>query len=347
VPTVTRTTIPTTEPTLLPDPLDDAVSATSFFQWGLAFASQGEYKAARSEFEKSLARDPHNLETWYHLGVCDEALGYVDQARNVFAYVLQIDPTFTPATTTEGESALFLELSTLFLELQANMTPPDTFIEFEKIQSEWFTYFLMGALLVIVVLFASSFVVRQHYHKVPAPPVTTIHTPRQILSSETINAMADQAMEYFDGDRSVIVELLTIASELAAEGREGKHIGTAFILGDTERVLEYSRQLILNPFEGHTEENRCILSPHIHESIKELAQMDGAFIIRDDGVVVAAGRYITVDTSEVRIPGGFGTRHLSTAAITEATSALGVVVSESGGAIRIFAKGNIIASNKM
>jgi DNA integrity scanning protein DisA with diadenylate cyclase activity len=163
---------------------------------------------------------------------------------------------------------------------------------------------------------------------------------------EKINAMADGAMKFFDGDRNVVVELLTIASEIAAEGREGKHVGTAFILGDTERVLEYSRQLILNPFAGHIEEDRCILYPHIHESIKELAQMDGAFIIRDDGVVVAAGRYITVDTSEVRIPRGFGTRHVSTAAITDATDAIGIVVSESGGSIRVFAKGDIVASNK-
>ena len=339
VPTVTRTTVPTTIPTLPPEPLDASLSAISFYQWGLAFASQGEYKAARSEFEKSLARDPQNLETWYHLGVCDEVLGYADQARNAFAYVLQVDPMFTPGTTVGGESALFLEL-------QANVTSPDTPTEPEEIQPEWLTYFLMGALLVIVVLFASSLVARQYYHKVPVTPVATIHAPRQLLSPQKINAMADQAMKYFNGEREVIVELLTIASEIAAEGREGKHVGTAFIVGDTERVLECSRQLILNPFEGHTEENRCILSPHIHESIKELAQMDGAFIFRDDGVVVAAGRYITVDTSGVQIPGGFGTRHLSTAAITAATGAIGIVVSESGGSIRVFANGEIIASNK-
>ena len=349
VPTTTRTAIPTTAPTPLPDSLNDPGSAVSFFQWGLAFASQGEYKAARGEFEKSLARDPQNTETWYHLGRCDEALGYVDQARNAFTYVLQVDPMFVPSTNVGGESALFLEL-------QSNMTSPQIVIEPEVIQDQSFTYFLMGALLVIILLFVSTVIARQHYQKthppapviVPAPVIAPVivAAPRQLLSSEKINEMADQTMEYFDGDRKVVVELLTIASEIAAEGREGKHVGTAFILGDTDRVLENSRQLILNPFAGHDDEVTCILTPQFHESIKELAQMDGAFVIRDDGVVVSAGRYITVDTSGVKIPGGFGTRHVSTAAITDATDAIGIVVSESGGSIRIFANGEIIASTK-
>ncbi|MCL2460943.1 MAG: diadenylate cyclase [Euryarchaeota archaeon] len=340
VPSPTRTIVPTTEQTHLPASLDDSASATSFFQWGLAFLSQGEYKAAMSEFEKSLAREPQNLETWYYIGLCAEALGYMEQAYNAYVYILRVDPTFTPTKVVGGESALFLEL-------QANLPPYEHIGEtHEETLSDWRMSLLMGALLAIVAIFALSFITRQHYQKEPAAPANTVSAPRQMLSLEKINQMTDETMEYFDGERKVVVELLIIAAEIAVEGREGKHVGTAFILGDTERVLEYSRQLILNPFEGHTNESRSILTPQVHGSIKELAQTDGAFIISGDGVVVAAGRYITIDTSKVHIPAGFGTRHVSTAAITEATNAIGVVVSESGGFIRIFAKGTIITSSK-
>ena len=341
VPSPTRTIAPTTSPTQFPASLDDSASAASFFQWGLAFLSQGEYKAAMSEFEKSLARDPQSLETWYYIGLCAEALGYVEQAYNAYVYILQVDPTFTPARVVGGESALFLEL-------QANLPPYEHISEThdDEIPSDWLMSLLMGALLIIVAIFAFSFIVRQNYQREPAAPASTVSAPRQMLSLEKINQMADETMEHFDGERKVVVELLTIAAEIAVEGREGKHVGTAFILGDTERVLEYSRQLILNPFQGHTSESRSILTPQVHGSIEELAQTDGAFIISGDGVVVAAGRYITIDTSKVRIPAGFGTRHVSTAAITEATNAIGVVVSESGGFIRIFAKGTIITSSK-
>jgi len=341
VPSPIRTIASTVEPTLSPISLDDSASAASFFQWGLAFLSQGEYKAAMSEFEKSLARDPQNLETWYYIGLSAEALGYAEQAYNAYVYILQIDPRFTPTRSVGGDSALFSEL-------QGSLPSHDSSSEIhdEGTPSELLTYFLMGALLVIIAILAFSFIARQYYHKELAVPSTTVSTPRQLLSLEKINQMTDEAMEYFDGERKVVVELLIIAAEIAAEGREGKHVGTAFILGDTDRVLEYSRQLILNPFEGHTEESRCIFSPQIHGSIKELAQMDGAFIINEKGVVVAAGRYITIDTSDVRIPAGFGTRHVSTAAITAATDAVGIVVSESGGFIRVFAKGTIITSSK-
>ena len=44
--------------------------------------------------------------------------------------------------------------------------------------------------------------------------------------------------------------------------------------------------------------------------------MDGAFIVTGAGVVEAAGRYITVDVSQVNLPGGPGSRHSSVAGIT-------------------------------
>jgi DNA integrity scanning protein DisA with diadenylate cyclase activity len=329
--------VPTTEQTLISESLDD--SASAYFQWGLVFARRDEYKAALSEFEKSLARDPQNLDTWYYLGVCYEALRYEEKAYKAYAYVLQIDPTFVPVINVGGESILFPQI-------KANITLPDSVGEKNGgDQNDLVTSFLMGGLLVIIAILAFGYIVRQHHPKQSVLLGIAKVPQRAPISPEKINEMADITMKYFKGERKVIVELLTIASEIAYEGREGKHVGTTFVIGDTDEVLERSRPLILNPFEGHDEESRSIFDRSCHESIKEVAQMDGAFVIRSDGVVIAAGRYISIDTSEVHIPKGLGTRHVSTGAITKVTHAIGIVVSESGGAIRIFAGGAIITSN--
>jgi diadenylate cyclase len=134
----------------------------------------------------------------------------------------------------------------------------------------------------------------------------------------------------------------SISVELSREGREGKPIGTAFMLGDAQTVLEKSRQLILNPFEGHPASARSLTNPDLKETIKELAQLDGAFVVSGDGVVEAAGRYITIDTSQATVPKGLGTRHASVAGITQETKAVGIVVSQSGGRISIFKDGRIV-----
>ncbi len=137
-----------------------------------------------------------------------------------------------------------------------------------------------------------------------------------------------------------------IAIEISREGREGHAIGTALILGDSAKVMGGSRQLVLNPFEGHSREKRKITDPEIRDDIKEFAQLDGVFVVSADGVVEAAGRYITIDTGMVKLQRGLGTRHSSVAAITSVTKALGIVVSQSGGVIRLFKDGKMVATIK-
>ncbi len=145
-----------------------------------------------------------------------------------------------------------------------------------------------------------------------------------------------------DVDPAVLDSIIQIAVEIAREGREGQAVGTAFVVGDTTHVLDHSKQLILNPFQGHDETERQITDPGIRGHIKEFAQLDGAFIVTGTGMVEAAGRYITVDMSQVNLPGGMGSRHLSVASITRVTRSIGVVVSQSGGLISIFKGGKIV-----
>jgi len=129
--------------------------------------------------------------------------------------------------------------------------------------------------------------------------------------------------------------VMSLSLEFALEGREGRHIGTAFIIGDETNVLERSHQLLLNPFKGHARHTRLVTNSDNWETIKEFAQLDGIFVVSGDGVMCASGRYLDVDARSVTILQGLGGRHAASAAITAETDAVAVVVSASG-IIRVY-----------
>ncbi len=135
--------------------------------------------------------------------------------------------------------------------------------------------------------------------------------------------------------------LLTSALELATEGREGKPVGAIFVLGDQEEVLKFSHQMVINPFKGYPEEERHILDPKLRNTIKEFSSIDGAFVIRNDGVILAAGRHLDASGETIEIPKGLGSRHRAAAGITNVTRAIAVVISESTGEVRLFSRGKI------
>jgi len=134
----------------------------------------------------------------------------------------------------------------------------------------------------------------------------------------------------------VMSAVMSISFDIALTGREGKRVGAAFILGDSEEVMKRSHQIILNPYAGHDKAHRDILDKRNWESIKEFAQLDGIFVIDDTGFIHAAGRYLDVDGKNIDIEKGLGGRHVSAAAISRDTVAIAVTVSESGGIIRIY-----------
>ena len=136
--------------------------------------------------------------------------------------------------------------------------------------------------------------------------------------------------------------VLNLSIELADKGREGKAIGTIFVVGDHEKVMQLSRQMIMNPFKGYEEEERNILIPSLKETIREFSAMDGAFVIADDGTVLASGRYLGAAIDESALPRGLGSRHIAAAGITSLTKAIAFVISESSGDVRIFKDGKII-----
>ena len=142
----------------------------------------------------------------------------------------------------------------------------------------------------------------------------------------------------------VVEALVSLAMAIGHEGFEGHPIGTIFVLGDSTAVMEQSKQLTINPFQGMSEADRNVQDPSIREALKNFAVLDGAFVIREDGVVLAAGRYLQVgasaDRKGIELPLGLGARHAAAAAITVETRAIAISVSQSSGTVRVFKDGD-------
>ncbi|WNY26693.1 DNA integrity scanning protein DisA nucleotide-binding domain protein [Methanolapillus ohkumae] len=133
--------------------------------------------------------------------------------------------------------------------------------------------------------------------------------------------------------------VLHLSLGIATKGREGKKVGTAFIIGDEEEVMNRSHQMILNPYRSQDTEETNINRRDNWESVMGFSQLDGVFIVSATGKILAAGRYLDVDTRDLSLEKGLGTRHLSSASITRDTIAIAVIVSESGGTVRMYMDG--------
>jgi hypothetical protein len=145
-------------------------------------------------------------------------------------------------------------------------------------------------------------------------------------------------------DLSVIMAVLDIALDIGALGREGKSIGTIFMIGDAQRVLDLSHQAVFNPFEGYKKEDCSVGKAEVVESLKELAKIDGAFVIDSAGIVRAAGRHLQASGQMTIEQKGFGSRHRSAASLSNLSSAVAIVVSESTGRVTIFCGGKLLST---
>ncbi len=140
----------------------------------------------------------------------------------------------------------------------------------------------------------------------------------------------------------VFEQALNIAIELGNKGKEGKPVGTIFVLGDEEKVMQLSKQMIINPFKGYDPEERNLMNPLLTETIREFSSVDGAFVIAGNGEVITAGRYLGAALDDSDVMRGLGSRHISAAGITALTNSVAIVISESSGDVRIFRSGKVI-----
>ncbi len=142
--------------------------------------------------------------------------------------------------------------------------------------------------------------------------------------------------------RPVFEKVLRIALELGHEGREGKPVGALFVVGDHREVEKYSLEGRINPFKGYIEKERNIVDDSMSETVKEIAKLDGAFIVKGNGVIVAASTTLRPAIAGEKLPQGLGARHAAAAAITASTKSIAITLSESTGAVRVWRRGAMI-----
>ncbi len=136
--------------------------------------------------------------------------------------------------------------------------------------------------------------------------------------------------------------VVDLALEIGREGREGHPVGTMFVVGDTRKVLSMSQPMNFNPFRGYSNQEKDIRNPVVREQIKDIAQLEGAIIIRRDGVLVAACMRIDAPDKGFTLSKGLGTRHAAAAAISKSTKCIAVTVSQSSGTVRVFQNGEVM-----
>ena len=136
--------------------------------------------------------------------------------------------------------------------------------------------------------------------------------------------------------------VVDLAIEIGREGREGKPVGTLFVVGDARKVMASSRSVGFDPVRGYNRKERNLSDARVREGIKEIAQMDGAIVVSADGTVEAACRYLDCSAADVTLSKGLGARHWAAAAISRATNAVAVTVSQSNGTVRIFQNGEVV-----
>jgi DNA integrity scanning protein DisA with diadenylate cyclase activity len=161
----------------------------------------------------------------------------------------------------------------------------------------------------------------EHLERLSAQDLRTLDTQ---VPLETLRAVVD------------------LATEIGREGREGKPVGTMFVVGDTRKVMTMCRPLNFNPFRGYGRGERDVRDRKVREQIKDIAQLEGAIIIRRDGVADAACMYIDTTAEGITLSKGLGTRHWAAAAISRQTKAVAVAVSQSSGTVRIFQNGQVV-----
>lgn len=133
--------------------------------------------------------------------------------------------------------------------------------------------------------------------------------------------------------------VIDLAAQIGREGREGKKVGALFVIGDTRQVLRHCKDSGFDPMRGYKREMRSLADPRVREDLKEIAQMDGAFIIAPDGFVEKSRQIVEVSHANLTLSKGLGSRHWAAAAISQTTNSIAIVVSQSTGTVRIFQNG--------
>src|SRR4029453_19391953 len=133
--------------------------------------------------------------------------------------------------------------------------------------------------------------------------------------------------------------VVDLSVEIGREGREGKAIGTMFVVGDTRKVVSHCQPAGFDPVRGYNRAERDLHDPRVREAVKEIAGLDGAFIINADGIVEKAAQLVDAPYANLTLSKGLGARHWAGAAISKASGALALVVTQPAGTGGLFSGG--------
>lgn len=110
----------------------------------------------------------------------------------------------------------------------------------------------------------------------PGPRLDTLSVvdvgERRLRTPYLGNEVSGEDIEY-----QVLSHVLNIALSLAAEGREGKPVGTIFVLGDSDGVAQRSSQIRDQSLQRLCRGRAQRAGYSLEETIKEFAAIDGAF----------------------------------------------------------------------
>jgi DNA integrity scanning protein DisA with diadenylate cyclase activity len=139
-----------------------------------------------------------------------------------------------------------------------------------------------------------------------------------------------------------IKSVLDLALEIGREGREGESVGTMFVVGDSRRVMAHCHPAGFDPVKGYSRKERNLQDRRVREAVKEIAPLDGAFVVAADGTVEKSCQLIDALHANITLSKGLGSRHWAGAAISRVTKAIAVVVSASNGTVRLFQNGQVV-----
>jgi DNA integrity scanning protein DisA with diadenylate cyclase activity len=136
--------------------------------------------------------------------------------------------------------------------------------------------------------------------------------------------------------------VVDLAVDIGRDGREGKAVGTMFVVGDHRKVMEQSRPGGFDFVKGYSRKERSLRDSKTREGLKEIAQLDGMFVVSADATIEATARIVDTSPVEITMTKGLGSRHFAGAAISKNTKAIAVVVSQTSGTVRIFQNGEVV-----
>ncbi len=181
------------------------------------------------------------------------------------------------------------------------------------------------------------------------------HALLEAVADELLASHCDVVAVYcgFEANRMDSISIIKLDERMRRfTSRDLQRLETAVPLNNLKIVIDLAGLDIgdsvhiedsgFDPLKGYSRKSRNLHDPRVREDIKEIAQMDGAFVVSPDAVVERSRQIIEVLHENLQLSKGLGARHWAAAAISQRTKAIAIVVSQSSGTVRVFQNGMLV-----